>query len=152
MTLEQGSIERELHIEATPEVVYSVISDPAHVTAWWPDEADYAVEPGGAGEIVFHHEGRRIVETIEVVEADPYRLYSFRWTQPPGERAVAGNSYLVTFELEPAGSGTRLRMTETGFRERGWEAAVLEDAYRDHEAGWDYHLARLAPYAVTVAA
>ena len=27
----------------------------------------------------------------------------------------------------------------------GWEAAVLEEAYRDHSQGWDYHLARLAP-------
>src|SRR5690606_31681930 len=102
------------------------------VTSWWPDEADYVAEPGGAGEIVFHHQGQRIVETIEVVEAEPYRLFSFRWTQPPGERAEPGNSYLVRFELEPAGRGTRLRMTETGFRERGWDAAVLEEAYRDH--------------------
>jgi hypothetical protein len=40
-------------------------------------------------------------------------------------------------------------MTETGFRERGWEAAVLEEAYRDHSQGWDYHLSRLAPYVET---
>ena len=92
------------------------------------------------------------METIEVVDADPYRLFSFRWTQPPGERAEVGNSYLVRFELEPVGTGTRLRMTETGFRERGWEAAVLEEAYRDHESGWDHHLARLAPYVASVAA
>ena len=26
-------------------------------------------------------------------------------------------------------------MTETGFREQGWEAAVLEATYQDHAAG-----------------
>jgi hypothetical protein len=52
----------------------------------------------------------------------------------------------VVFELEADGDGTLLRMTETGFRERGWEAAVLEEAYRDHSTGWDFHLARLAPH------
>jgi hypothetical protein len=40
-------------------------------------------------------------------------------------------------------------MTETGFRERGWEAAVLEETYLDHSQGWDYHLPRLAPYVAT---
>ena len=46
----------------------------------------------------------------------------------------------------PAGAGTRVRMTETGFRERGWEAAVLEEAYRDHVNGWDHYVPLLAEY------
>ena len=43
-------------------------------------------------------------------------------------------------------------MTETGFREMGWEVAVLEEAYRDHENGWNHFMPRLAPYVATVAA
>ena len=41
--MEYGSIEREIQIEATPEVVYQVVSTPEHLREWWPDEA----EPGG---------------------------------------------------------------------------------------------------------
>jgi hypothetical protein len=41
-------------------------------------------------------------------------------------------------------------MTETGFREMGWEAAVLEQQYREHVSGWDFFLPRLAPYAEKV--
>jgi hypothetical protein len=41
-------------------------------------------------------------------------------------------------------------MTETGFREKGWEVAVLEQQYREHGEGWDYFLPRLASYAPTV--
>ena len=54
----------------------------------------------------------------------------------------------MTFELSPSGAGTVLRLTETGFRERGWEIAVLEEAYQDHVTGWDFYLPRIAERAV----
>ncbi|HET9422181.1 MAG TPA: SRPBCC family protein, partial [Nocardioides sp.] len=38
--MEYGSIEREISIDATPEVVYEVISAPEHMREWWPDEAE----------------------------------------------------------------------------------------------------------------
>jgi hypothetical protein len=41
-------------------------------------------------------------------------------------------------------------MTETGFREMGWEVAVLEEQYQEHVAGWDHFLARLGPYVATL--
>jgi hypothetical protein len=60
--------------------------------------------------------------------------------------ASPANSLLVTFELVPAGAGTLLRFTEEGFREQGWEAAVLEEQYREHAAAWDFFLPRLLTY------
>ena len=63
---------------------------------------------------------------------------------------IEGNSLLVTFDLTPSGRGTLLRMTETGFRELGWEAAVLEHQFHEHVTGWDFYLPRLAPYAATL--
>ena len=36
-------------------------------------------------------------------------------------------------------------MTETGFREKGWEVAVLEAQYREHAASWDYFLPCWSP-------
>jgi uncharacterized protein YndB with AHSA1/START domain len=87
------------------------------------------------------------VVPITVVDAQPPRLFSFRWTHDAGEVATATNSMLVTFELSPSGGGTVLRLTETGFRERGWEIAVLEEAYQDHVSGWDFYLPRIAELA-----
>jgi uncharacterized protein YndB with AHSA1/START domain len=147
--MEYGSIEREIRIDAAPGVVFDVVSDPAHVQQWWPDEARYDAVPGSAGEIVFTKDDEKVPVTIQVVDVIPGRRFSFRWAHQQGEQARQGNSFLVTFELEPAGEGTLLRMTETGFRERGWEAAVLEETYLDHSQGWDYHLSRLAPYVAT---
>ncbi len=144
--MEYGSIERQIRIDAAPDIVFDVVSDPAHVQQWWPDEARYEAVPGSAGEIVFTKDGERFPVAFQVVDAVPGRLFSFRWTQPEGEPARQDNSFLVIFELEPDGDGTLLRMTETGFRELGWEAAVIEEVYQDHSQGWDYHLARLSPY------
>jgi uncharacterized protein YndB with AHSA1/START domain len=149
---ELGSIEREIHIEASPEVVFDVISNPEHVTAWWPDEAEYPATPGGDGRIGFRNtEGSIDWVRFTVVDAVPHRTFSFRWTHAEGESPVVGNSYLVVFELEPHGAGTRLRMTETGFRERGWDAAKVAAEHADHVNGWDHFIPRLPVYAVQVA-
>jgi uncharacterized protein YndB with AHSA1/START domain len=146
--MEYGSIEREIHIEATPEVVYEVISTPEHLREWWPDEAELEPVPGATGTVSFGDRSTpdaRVVP-LTVAEADPPRRFSFRWVYDEDEAATPANSLLVTFELVPSGTGTLLRFTETGFRQRGWAAAVLEEQYRDHATGWDYFLPRLVTY------
>src|SRR3954467_5054843 len=106
---------------------------------------------GSTGEIVFGDpEAGGGVVSFAVVDARPPRMFSFRWTHPAGEVPAEGNSLLVTFDLTPSGDGTLLRMTETGFRDMGWEAAVLEERYREHVHGWDFFLPRLAPYVATL--
>ncbi|MEV6117782.1 SRPBCC family protein [Streptomyces sp. NPDC052109] len=150
--MEYGSIEREIHIEATPEVVYEVVSKPEHLREWWPDEAEFKPVPGGTGVIAFGDTTTPDAKVVPltVVDADPPRRFSFRWVYDEDEAAAPTNSLLVTFELVPSGSGTLLRFSETGFRERGWEAAVLEEQYRDHVKGWDYFLPRLVTYVARV--
>ena len=148
--MEYGKIEREIEIDASPAVVFEVITSPEHLTQWWPDEAVVEPAPGAIGELVFGDRSSGVAH-ITVVEAEPSRLFSFRWVYPDGEDADEDNSLLVTFELAPHGEGTLLRMTETGFREKGWEVAVLEEQYRQHGEGWDYFLPRLAAYAPTAA-
>lgn len=147
--MEYGRIEREIHIEAPPETVFEVVSRPEHIREWWNAETDVEPTPGAAGELVWADgdNPRADVAPMTVVAAEPPRLFSFRWTHPAGETAVDGNSLLVTFELVPSGSGTRLLLTETGFRERGWEVAVLEQQYNEHVVGWDIFVPRIAAHA-----
>lgn len=149
--MEYGTIERELFIDAPPETVFEVVSRPEHVRQWWPDEAHFEAVVGAEGEILFgdpENGGKSVALTI--VDVQPPKSFSFRWTHPAGEVAGPGNSLLVTFVLSPQGDGTLLRFSETGFREMGWEAAVLEERYNDHARGWDRFLARIAPYVATV--
>lgn len=146
--MEFGSIEREIYVEAAPDVVYDVLSSPEHLREWWPDEAELDPVPGGQGVITFGHSDERgaVVVPMTVVEADRPRRFSFRWAYELDEVASPTNSYLATFDLTPSGTGTVLRLTETGFRERGWEAAVLEEKYQLNVVGWDHFLPRLVAY------
>jgi uncharacterized protein YndB with AHSA1/START domain len=158
---EFGTIEREIHIDASPEVVFDVVSSPEHLREWWPDEARFSPVPGEAGRIGFRKsddeaggdaDGDDGIEWVQftVVDAMAPHHFSFRWTHLEGEQAAPGNSFLVRFELEPDGAGTLLRMTESGFRERGWDEAKAAAAHADHSSGWDYFLPRLVAYAPKV--
>jgi uncharacterized protein YndB with AHSA1/START domain len=147
--MEYGSIEREIYVDASPEVVFEVVSRPEHLREWWPDDATLDdPAPGGTGELMFGGHGGEaaVVVPMTVVDSVPPRLFSFRWAYDPSAAPGPSNSFMVTLELVPSGSGTTLRLTETGFREQGWEAAVLEAAYLDHAAGWDHFLPRLPEY------
>ena len=149
---EFGSIEREIHIDAAPEIVFEIVSRPEHIQQWWADEVTLeSATPGAVGELAFSDgtDPRAFVEPFTVVEADPPHRFAFRWIAE-GQEPPEGNSLLVTFELTADGAGTTLRMTESGFREKGWEAAVLEQAYNDHCHGWDANLPRIAPLAVAL--
>ncbi len=147
--MELGTIEREIHVDAAPDVVYEVITSPEHIRQWWNGaQTDLAPTAGATGELVWGDRSSpdAHVAQVTVVDADPPRLFSFRWVHPEGETATAANSFLVTFELVPSGSGTVLRLTESGWREIGWEIALLEESYRDHVNGWDIHLGGLRTY------
>ncbi|MEU3795229.1 SRPBCC domain-containing protein [Streptomyces fructofermentans] len=146
--MEFGKLEREIRIDAAPEIVFDVVSRPEHIRMWWSDDASFDSEPGAVGELVWGD--RAAVEAITVVDVEPPRRFSFRWVAPEGAPATEDNSLLVTIELEPSGDGTILRLTESGWREKGWEAAVLEEAFHDHERGWDLFLPRLRSYAPSV--
>jgi uncharacterized protein YndB with AHSA1/START domain len=159
MDTEHGSIEKQIHIAASPQTVYDVISSPEHIAQWWFDEADFEPTPGSIGVFAAGAGTGRIEVPITVVDALPTTRFSFRWVAPPapairpeGAALTAQNSVLITFELTPDGDGTLLTVTEEGMRELGWEAAVLEDYYNGHGAVWTRLLADLPAYVARLGA
>jgi uncharacterized protein YndB with AHSA1/START domain len=154
MAMEYGSIERELHIDASPEVVFEVLSSPEYIRDWWSAETEFEAQRGATSRFAWTDEQTGRVEStpFTVVEVDPPRTFSFRWVYDDDAVVGPGNSLLVMFELVAAGEGTTVRFRETGFRERGWEAAVLEAHYNDHRQGWDFYLPRLTDVANRLAA
>jgi uncharacterized protein YndB with AHSA1/START domain len=146
--MEAGSIEREIHVDASPEVVFEVISNPAHIREWWNGaETDVSPTPGTVAEIAWGRgTAHAHIDQLTVVDADPPRVFSFRWSYDGAAVATSSNSLLVTFELIASGAGTLIRLTETGFREKGWEVATLEATYADHSNGWDVFVPSLGAY------
>lgn len=128
-----NTIERELHIDASPEIVYEVLTSPEHLVKWWPDEADVTLAPGEPGTISFLPNYPSI--PLKVDEAVPVSRFSFTWA----------SDLRVTFTLTPSGTGTLVRFVETGH--------TTAAAHAENSQGWDHFLPRLAEYApATVAA
>ncbi|GAA1607228.1 SRPBCC family protein [Kribbella hippodromi] len=140
------SIQREIQVDAGPEVVYQVISAPHHLQRWGPDRAEFEAVPGASGVVVFRRDDGDKVEPLTIVDADPPRRFSYRWSYT-GDVPTAANSLLVSFELMPVEGGTVVRFAETGYDEAGKADQTLVN----HTAGWDHYLPRLAPYAAEVA-
>ena len=135
-------ISREVVIDAAPEDVWAIVTEPRHVARWLSDEAEIDLRPGGAMLLTWHGHGayRARVETV-----DPPRAFAFRWLlREPGE---PGDGTLVRITLAPEGAGTRLRVVESGFQSLSW-AEEDKSRYADENAqGWIRELDELRDYA-----
>jgi uncharacterized protein YndB with AHSA1/START domain len=142
------AIEKEILINAPVETVYRVITDPGQIAQWFSDAASLDPVPGGEGTLTFEDRAtsQRMAVRLIVQAAEAPHRFAFRWDYPEGEQPSKGNSLLVEFTLAVEGSGTRLRVTESGLaalRRPGLDAA---DYYEAHDKGWDAHLASLRNY------
>ncbi|HTY72338.1 MAG TPA: SRPBCC domain-containing protein [Actinomycetes bacterium] len=149
--MEHGSLSRQVYIAASPAVVYQVVSSPEHLATWWVEAAEFEPAPGSTGVLSWGATGCRTEVALTVVEAVPGERFCFRWVYPEGQAATSENSILVTFDLLPQGEGTVLRVTEEGMREKGWDAAVLEEYYKGHSETWGRLLAGLPAYVASLA-
>ena len=55
------TIEREVLIEAPPEVVWRTITEPDQMSLWFADRVDLVVEPGAHGYMGFGDQGGPVV-------------------------------------------------------------------------------------------
>jgi uncharacterized protein YndB with AHSA1/START domain len=135
------AIEREIVIDAPPEVVWRTITEPGQMSLWFADRVDLVVEPGAHGYMGFGDQGGPVV--VETV--DPPKRLSFRWNHPQGVEPAPGNSMLVEFILTPEGAErTRLRVVESGHELRDWPDEEKLRYADEHREGWGEFLDRLA--------
>jgi uncharacterized protein YndB with AHSA1/START domain len=147
------NVEREILIEASPEVVWGVITEPDQIGRWFSDEAKVEGRAGADGTLTWKPGGRNgdydAVVPIRVVEAEPFRRFSFRWSHPQGAEPDVSNSALVEFTLIEEAGGTRLSVVESGI-----DAVTQDEAsgarYReDHARGWERHLGEMLDYVAS---
>ena len=136
------SISKTVDIAAPVERVWQALTDHEEFGTWFRVKLDGPFEAGrpSAGRMTVpgfeHVRWNAVVERMEAPS-----LFSFRWHPYAIEPDVdySGEPMtLVEFRLDPAGPGTRLTVTESGFQalpphrqpdalrmnERGWEAQV----------------------------
>jgi len=142
-------IEREIEIDAPIDVVWTVITEPEHITGWFTDSAELDVRPGGAGRFGWHAKetNREMVVNLQVERLDPPHFFSFRWEYPDGDDPSETNAPLVEFSLEARGDSTHLRLVESGLDKIVRSDADKETYFTEHTNGWARIAERLRDYA-----
>jgi len=124
-------IEREVRIDAAPEVVFEFFVDPEKYVKWKGRMAWLDPRPGGEYRVAINDTA---VAKGEFVELDPPRRVVFTWGWE-GTEAVPPGSSTVEVTLEPDGDATILRLVH-----RGLPSA---EEIQQHSHGWDMYLGRL---------
>jgi uncharacterized protein YndB with AHSA1/START domain len=143
-------IEREITVDAPVERVWAVVTEAEHIGRWFGDAgAEIDLRPGGRFTCTWAEHGT-VHAVVERVEAPHF--FSYRWARPLGAEVRGDNSTLVEFSLVPDGTGTRLRVVESGFRDLDLSDDEREKYATGNIEGWGSELAELAGYAARQAA
>ena len=124
-------IERELHIEAPPELVFRYLTDSDKLVQWMGRNATAEARPGGALRIDYNGFDIMRGNFVEVV---PSTRVVFTWGWETLGDAMRPGASTVEFDLSHDGAGTRLKMVHSGLT-----AAEAEH----HGMGWDRFLPEL---------
>jgi uncharacterized protein YndB with AHSA1/START domain len=135
MAVDTKVIERTITIEASPETVFRLLTDPVAYVRWKGTIAELEPKKGGLFRVQFADEKQ--VASGRYVEVVPNRRVVFTWGWE-GDAMVPPGSSTVEIDLEPAGRGTRLRLVHRGLPDEGID---------QHAKGWDYFLGRLEDVA-----
>lgn len=152
-------IEKELFVRAPQDRVWRAISDAREFGDWFgidldgefvsgarmtgrikPTKADAAV-----AEMQKKYAGMHIEFIVERME--PMGLFSYRWhpfAVDPATDYSKEPMTLVTFELEPADGGTKVRVIESGFDSIPIERRA--EAFDANDEGWAMQLKLIEKY------
>ncbi|MBN9746613.1 ATPase [Amycolatopsis sp. A1MSW2902] len=131
-------IERTVELAQPPARVWTALTTADGLSAWFGDEAEIDLRPGGLGRVAWI--GDRAAE-IRVERVEEPAVFGFTW-QVDGMPEDDPRRTYVEFTLRADGGGTRLTVVESGF-------AQLPDGqypatYRSHVEGWARELDELA--------
>lgn len=146
----QDSIERSVEIDASPEDVWSIITEAEYVAQWFGDKAEIDLRPGGAASFTWTEHDHTARARVEAVA--PPNLFAFRWSNtglPVADDVELDetNSTLVEFRLTPSGDGTTLQVTESGFAKLDQPEEVVSASVENHTDGWVVEIDKLVAFA-----
>ncbi|MDQ3956897.1 MAG: SRPBCC domain-containing protein [Actinomycetota bacterium] len=133
-TAAQAAVVREIHIEASPEIVFDYFTDPEKMTRWKGRSAELDPRPGGVYHVTMNDVAAARGSYVELDR--PHRLV-FTWGWEGGHPVAPGSS-TVEVTLTPDAGGTLLRLVHTG---------LPDDQREQHGEGWDLYMPRLAAAA-----
>ncbi|WP_236794192.1 SRPBCC domain-containing protein [Amycolatopsis sp. GM8] len=133
-------IERTVEIAHAPAKVWAALTTAEGLGTWFGNQAKIDLRPGGAAEMTWDH-GHRAEMRVERVE-EP-RVFGYTWHIYGLPDEDPRRTY-VEFTLEPAGTGTRLTVVESGFAQLPDDAH--QKAFDGNTGGWKSELGELVEY------
>lgn len=133
-------IERTVELAHPPATVWTALTTAEGLGSWFGQKATIDLRPGGAAQMSW--DGGMTVE-MRVERVEEPRVFGYTW-QIHGLPDDDPRRTYVEFTLEPAGSGTRLTVIESGFAQLPDDA--YHKAYEGNTDGWAMELGELAAY------
>jgi uncharacterized protein YndB with AHSA1/START domain len=124
-TTETRTVVVEREIPYPPEKIWRALTQP-HLIEEWLMKNDFEL----VADHKFNLRGDWGSVDCQVLKIQPMRTLSYSWE-------AHGLESVVTWTLTPTGTGTTLRMEQSGFR------SDQEQAYRGAKMGWGNFLAKL---------
>jgi uncharacterized protein YndB with AHSA1/START domain len=138
---EKIDIEKNIVIDASPEVVFRAITNQVELTNWFPDQAILEPKLGGKVKFSFYKDKEREHREFDffpegtIIEFIQNKKVSYTWQEP---NTPEFPRTVVTWELEEIENNkTRIKLLHTGF-----ESGKLFK----HDEGWSYFLYQLQKY------
>jgi len=131
MNTEIRSVVVEREIAHPPEKLWRALTQP-HLIAEWLMRNDFAPVVGHR----FTLSGDWGSVECDVIAVEPGKTLTYTWNHPHADPAFDLRS-VVSFTLTPTGSGTLLRMEQTGFRPE------QKQAFGGARHGWEQNFTNL---------
>ena len=148
MDIEQDRIEKIVELTAPVAKVWSAITDHVQFGEWFRVRLDGPFEVGATTTGNITYEGYEHVEWVSTTEEmTPERRFVFSWPPSavdPDTEYAADAKVTVAFDLEQTENGTRLTITESGFKQFPEKKRL--DILRSNVEGWDIQAKNIADY------
>jgi len=140
-------IEKSIELAAPVSRVWRAITDHREFGAWFRValEGAFVVGETARGHITYPGY-EHVVWQAQVQTIEPEKLFAFTWRPyaiDPNKDS-AEQPTLVEFNLQPAETGTRLVISESGFDHV--PAARRDEAFRMNDRGWGEQIKNIARY------
>jgi uncharacterized protein YndB with AHSA1/START domain len=133
-------IERVVEIAHPPAKVWAALTTAEGLASWFGEQVTIDLRPGGSAQMKWS--GGHVAD-MRVERVEEPAVFGYTWHISGLPEDDPRRTY-VEFTLEPAGTGTRLTVAESGFAQAPED--IYRTAYDGNTGGWASELAELIAY------
>jgi uncharacterized protein YndB with AHSA1/START domain len=137
----ENSIEKQIKIDAPVAKVWVALTDSKLFGQWFKAVFQSEFVAGKTTKAKNTAKGFEMEMSFHIKDIKPQSYFSYAWTPYPMDRSFDYSKEeptLVEFFLEPHGTGTLLKVKESGFNKV--TASRRAEAFKMHTGGWESQL------------